>query len=613
MDYEAYEKYVKYVKEHIKEYLPESYQNADISINETIGVGNCLMSGLVIKRENENVFPRVKLSLFYEDYSKGMDIEESMKAIADTISESGAEEAMGNIHVEDFLDFNKVKDRILPRILNKDRNMGYIVDKPFKDMGDVVVTYNIDLGASDAGVMSSPVTHHMLENWIDTSNYLNALDRLDDIARENLEKREYTFMDIGDMIASMTGEDNEFGQVHAYVLTNEERLNGASMLLNRKAMGEISDKLGGDLIVIPSSVHETILLPASSDIEIEGLNGMISDVNNTVVSFEEMLGNHAFYYDSINGELLMDKRDPAISRMLEAVRNELGRSDAPIIIEIIPGNASIKVNPYNFAEKLEQAIGIEPHLDIRNQDKLGREISIDLTPDAIASIKGSNGALLYERPKTEPGNPLDVLKDVDEAFVRVGDYSIHVHESDEGVDYTIYKKNLLHVDGGIYDNRNDLDGVLQDVISDMTENGMIDGDYRENLDIVTDNEEIESLLGTACYVNAILEVNDSIGLANQFAELIRSSTDWKVDVVTSGKETSISFTDPGEKQLDLHIDNSKSIFIAMARINEELANSSPESMELRQSFADLCWATHLQERYMAFVENNQRSLTGATR
>lgn len=80
-----------------------------------------------------------------------------------------------------------------------------------------------------------------------------------------------------------------------YVLTNKNLWFGASMVLNKKMMEEISSKMDDDILMIPSSIHEWILVPLNS-IETEEVDRAINFVNQTTVKGEEILSDHKYVY-----------------------------------------------------------------------------------------------------------------------------------------------------------------------------------------------------------------------------------------------------------------------------------------------------------------------------
>ena len=81
-----------------------------------------------------------------------------------------------------------------------------------------------------------------------------------------------------------------------HIMTNKYQINGASVLLYHGLLDGLAEKLGTDLYVIPSSIHEVILVPESGT-EDTNLNDMVAEVNHTQVDPKEVLADHVYYYD----------------------------------------------------------------------------------------------------------------------------------------------------------------------------------------------------------------------------------------------------------------------------------------------------------------------------
>ncbi len=80
-------------------------------------------------------------------------------------------------------------------------------------------------------------------------------------------------------------------------LTNKRRYNGAVCIYYPSVLKEVSETLNSDLIIIPSSIHETIIVPYLGDGDVECCNNMIREVNKQHVAAEEVLSDHAYIYD----------------------------------------------------------------------------------------------------------------------------------------------------------------------------------------------------------------------------------------------------------------------------------------------------------------------------
>ncbi len=120
-----------------------------------------------------------------------------------------------------------------------------------------------------------------------------------------------TLQTIGDVIrkmmpASEIGEMDLFPVTDAfYVLSNERNCYGAASLLDSEKMAEISSLIGEGYYILPSSVHEVLLIP-DAHMEPDALASMVHDVNMTTVSETERLSNSIYRYDSEKGLIKVD-------------------------------------------------------------------------------------------------------------------------------------------------------------------------------------------------------------------------------------------------------------------------------------------------------------------
>ncbi len=89
-----------------------------------------------------------------------------------------------------------------------------------------------------------------------------------------------------------------------YVVTNKKRMYGAVAMLDRKVMKKAAEILGRDFIILPSSIHEVIVIPALNGDEDAGQMAlMVKEVNATEVTADEILSEHVYRYDYQTGEI----------------------------------------------------------------------------------------------------------------------------------------------------------------------------------------------------------------------------------------------------------------------------------------------------------------------
>ena len=96
--------------------------------------------------------------------------------------------------------------------------------------------------------------------------------------------------------------------------SNQERIHGAGVIAYPDFMEEAAKRLGGDFYVLPSSIHEVLLVPDTPDVSAVELQKMVQSVNMEQVAPEERLSDHVYHYDS--KEKLFERTDKYESRKL---------------------------------------------------------------------------------------------------------------------------------------------------------------------------------------------------------------------------------------------------------------------------------------------------------
>lgn len=308
-----FDEFKEKVKDNIKNYLPMQYEKANVSLQSVVKNNDVQLTGLMIRLEENNIAPFIYLDRYYEQYQNGMELPDIMKDIAELRVSS---EQSVKLDISRITDFNQVKDNIICKLINGDMNEEYLADKPYTRIEDMAVIYVIDLGSGAEGHMSSPITYDLMKRYgVDTQ-------MLHEIAIHNLAKSEIVFKSMKDALMEIMFPDgvpeedplaeilSAEDEIPMYVLSNAEKLNGAASVLDKDTMETISEMLGGDFVVIPSSIHEVIILPMDDNVDKDELEGIIREVNTGQVAPEERLSYHAYQYDSGKHALMrMDKKE----------------------------------------------------------------------------------------------------------------------------------------------------------------------------------------------------------------------------------------------------------------------------------------------------------------
>lgn len=304
--------------EFTKELTEELYKKLDegtlIKLHETSKNNGLTYYGLIILKKDCNISPNIRLEGLYESYKESVSsIEEIAHEIVEIFDKEQEEK---NMDLNMFTDFERAKERIFFKVINYEENRKRLEKLPHIRFLDLALTfyYGVDQGENPVNASIQIEKSHLGLWGIDEGN-------LYDLAMKNtVEKMPFCCRTIFDIILNILEEDRikpdkkaaerfkgSSDEVTMYVLTNDKNYFGAAALYYPGALREIANKLQSDLVVLPSSIHEVILLPAKSLKDYDELNEMIEDINENHVAGEEVLSNHFYYYDLERDELRMSE------------------------------------------------------------------------------------------------------------------------------------------------------------------------------------------------------------------------------------------------------------------------------------------------------------------
>lgn len=116
-------------------------------------------------------------------------------------------------------------------------------------------------------------------------------------AAENNTFSKTVIVSMAEKLSELTGQEieNTEGISTQYIVTNVMNFRGASAILDVTALKELAQKLNvHKFIVLPSSIHEMIVIPDNENSNIDEFNMMVQDVNETQVEPEERLTDRAY-------------------------------------------------------------------------------------------------------------------------------------------------------------------------------------------------------------------------------------------------------------------------------------------------------------------------------
>lgn len=264
-----------------------------------------LLDGLALLEKGRNLAPVLYLAPYYRAYQAGEGEEELAEQILD---EYERRKGSGKIDLSFYMDPLQAKKRIVCRLISYKRNKRILKEIPYRMFLDLAVVYYYLLEKEETGAAAILVRREHLRMW--------GMDEqaLRETAEKNTRKLlPCDFLSMGDVMRDLMEPEeirrlglDERGREQTdvlYMLTNRQKSFGAVWMTDQAVLERIGERLKQDYYILPSSVHECMVVPVREGMEVRQLQEMVKEINETQVDPEEVLEDTVYHYSRSRGIL----------------------------------------------------------------------------------------------------------------------------------------------------------------------------------------------------------------------------------------------------------------------------------------------------------------------
>ncbi len=262
--------------------------------------------GVMIEQEGSNIGPTIYMEGFYERYKEHFDVSKSITEVMKFYESVKCTDVVKECK---FDDYESLKEKVVFKIVHYEKNRKMLKGIPHIRFLDLAIIFYILLEAGENGMATVLIKNEHLDIWG------RSLEELHEKSIKNAIKLlPAQFMSMHQTIKDMLQEQGEeledFNDLSEnetmYVLTNSVRNYGAASMVYPHVLEMVADMLKEDFYVLPSSVHEVIVVPKSKGIDEKEMNAMIVEINATQLEPEDVLSDHAYFYDVREHKLMMN-------------------------------------------------------------------------------------------------------------------------------------------------------------------------------------------------------------------------------------------------------------------------------------------------------------------
>lgn len=296
-----FKEFTKIIEDNIKNYLPSRFQDAEVSVNDVIKNNGLELSGLNIRCQGEDVVPCIYLNSYYEEYQEyEMSISDVCKRVAEARLQNEIQADVKNITSPEY-----VKKNVFFKAVSAEYNQEILQQVPYTVKNDLLITYHVSVDVGNTGCASYRLKNELMEKIGYDKDTLHefAMKNTPELFPPKFTSMKDIMMEYG-MPMEMIGDIPSM-----YILMDSKGGNGASAMFYPGVLDDISKQIGKDLIILPSSVNEVIILPKEENMNAEELRNMVNEVNMTQVEPQEVLSNNVYEYD-FRAKVLVPMGDP---------------------------------------------------------------------------------------------------------------------------------------------------------------------------------------------------------------------------------------------------------------------------------------------------------------
>lgn len=275
----TYEEFKEALAQNVAERLGDT---VEVSIN-TVHKPNATEEQITMRKKGSSIAPSFDLGTLYGPYKNGASVEEIAEKLVASLEDIPAGIQMPLLTKEE------ARENLFYQMVSAEKNRHLLAECPHRGVGntDLVLVLRWKVGEGGSFLVKNGIAEQIGAE----------MEELFKMADDTLAAVEYRFKKLQEVLAEMMGMD--FGESPLpdnglHLLTNENGEFGASVIAKPGILKEIRKKIGTDFFILPSSVHELLIVPDSGENSAQELAAMVREINQTEVAPKDVLSDHVY-------------------------------------------------------------------------------------------------------------------------------------------------------------------------------------------------------------------------------------------------------------------------------------------------------------------------------
>lgn len=323
----SYDEFKEKISEDIFKYLPEMFygMGAEVDFIKSYKT-NRINENIVLRGGEKNISPSIGVDAVYRGYLAGNEDEPdaALRRLADRIVQAYKDVPAKENIIDSLSNVEELKRKIFPMFVNYEENEEMVSQMPYRRYLDLAVTYYVSVSS----IAEEQAIIRITDNY---AKHLGMDEQsLYEAANNNLEREGYVYKSMQDTLKEIGVEEIDgFDRIDSSepqmnVISNKTAMYGASVILMDGLLDKIYEKAGEkDFYILPSSVHELIIMTNADKLDVEMLSEMVMSVNESQVALEERLSNQVYRYNGEKKSLSIASENPNSLHFVSDLRKQM--------------------------------------------------------------------------------------------------------------------------------------------------------------------------------------------------------------------------------------------------------------------------------------------------
>lgn len=296
-----YREFKEYFTKAIREELEDRGVNVKVNESSVAKLNKEGYDGISITPEGSNVGVTISTEAFFQSYVNGASMFDIVERAADTVE--NAFENQPTVDIKSLMDYEQMKEKLVMEVVSTETNADMLANVPHKELEDMSIVYRFVIDTNVEGRSTILATNNIIEAMGVTPEQLH-----EDAMKNAPELKPAVITGMAQAMAEMMGmspeEIDSMGmptdpaEEAMFIATVSDKINGAGVIAYQNFMEQAADRVGGSFFILPSSLHEVLLVRDNGDFNLESLKEMVRDVNATQVAPEDKLTDSVYHYDA---------------------------------------------------------------------------------------------------------------------------------------------------------------------------------------------------------------------------------------------------------------------------------------------------------------------------